>query len=312
MTRAFSSRPIALVGETLQRPWKESFKRECLPGSIFFLSLVSAFTVLFLAVSACSVSKLARQPQVGVYHQVKAGETLHGIAQSYKVKIKDLIDANHLADPAKLEANAVLFIPGAQEAIDGAIPGAKTQPSADRPVPGDGHPPVRVAPKGQLPPETAPKGDRKPGAEPPAKQEAKGRTDIKPLLEEIIPADKSRFIWPVNGEVRSGFGPQPGGMFNNGIRIAANEGATVVASGDGTVIFSSTLKGFGETVILRHEDNFATVYTNLGRRFVKVSDQVRKGEQIAVVGNPDKLGKATLAFEIRLKGKPQNPLGYLP
>ena len=127
-----------------------------------------------------------------------------------------------------------------------------------------------------------------------------------------IKFDKDRFIWPVKGKIRAKFGIQPNGMYYNGITIAAKEGAPVIAAASGTVIFSAPLRDYGETIIIKHEDNYATVYTHLNSRMVKVDDPVKKGSRIAILGKSQKKGEVLLSFEIRYKNKARNPLFFLP
>jgi lipoprotein NlpD len=127
-----------------------------------------------------------------------------------------------------------------------------------------------------------------------------------------IKFDRDRFIWPVKGTVRSKFGIQLNGMYFNGIRITAKEGTPVLAAASGTTIFSALLKDYGETIILKHEENYATVYTHLSNRILKVDDRVRKGSRIAVLGKFDKDDEPYINFEIRYKNKARNPLFFLP
>jgi lipoprotein NlpD len=127
-----------------------------------------------------------------------------------------------------------------------------------------------------------------------------------------IKFDKERFIWPVKGKVRSRFGFQRDGTYNNWITIAAKEGAPVLAAASGTVIFSNSLKDYGETIIIKHQDNFATVYTGLSGRIAQVDDKIRKGGRIAFLGKTEKKGEASLRFEIRHMNKARNPLFFLP
>jgi lipoprotein NlpD len=101
-------------------------------------------------------------------------------------------------------------------------------------------------------------------------------------------------------------------MYYNGITIAAKEGTPILAAAAGTVIFSSSLKNYGETMIIKHDDSYSTVYTNLGSRIRKVDDKVRKGEQIALSGKSQKEGETCVSFEIRHKNKARNPLFFLP
>ena len=129
---------------------------------------------------------------------------------------------------------------------------------------------------------------------------------------ERIKFDRDRFIWPVKGKVRSKFGIQPNGMYYNGIGISAKEGTPVLAAAGGTIIFSAPLKDYGETIIIKHEERYATVYTHLSSRVVKVDDQVKRGNRIAVIGQLDGKSDAYINFEIRFKNKARNPLFFLP
>jgi lipoprotein NlpD len=129
---------------------------------------------------------------------------------------------------------------------------------------------------------------------------------------EEIQIEKNRFIWPVRGSVKTNFGIQPNKTYHNWIKIVSPARTKVKAAASGTVIFSSQLKNYGETVIIRHKDNFASVYTHLKKRYVKTDQNIKKGEMIAVVGETDDAGDAYINFEIRLKGKARNPLFFLP
>ena len=120
------------------------------------------------------------------------------------------------------------------------------------------------------------------------------------------------FIWPVRGSVKTRFGIQPNKTYHNWIKIVSPTGAKVKAAASGTVIFSSLLKNYGETIIIRHKDNFATVYTHLKKRYVKTDQNVKKGEVLAIVAEKDDAGETYINFEIRLKGKARNPLFFLP
>ncbi len=119
------------------------------------------------------------------------------------------------------------------------------------------------------------------------------------------------FMWPVRGRVVSKFGRQPDGMMHNGIRIAARQDRPVVAAARGTVIYSALLKDYGETIILKHEGGYATVYTNLGERVVDLNDRVRQGMKIGLLGKVTGKSEGTMAFEVRYKNKAVNPLRYL-
>ena len=142
-------------------------------------------------------------------------------------------------------------------------------------------------------------------AQPVKPAENDGKTDQ-------IQFDKKRFVWPVRGKVVSRFGIQPNRMQYNGIRIAAAEGAVVTAAADGIVDRSTYLKGYGETIIIQHEAQYATVYANLGIRTVQSGTRVKKGDRIAFLGKAEPPEESYLEFEIRQKNKARNPLFFLP
>jgi lipoprotein NlpD len=137
--------------------------------------------------------------------------------------------------------------------------------------------------------------------------------------------DKKRFIWPVNGRVIARFGlesvtteyhgkkVETAKIMNNGIRIAAGVGTPVIAAGAGKVIYAMTLERFGNTIIIEHEDDFKTVYYDLGKRLVETLQKVKKGEPIAYMGDSRAAKSETyMNFEIRHRNKPRNPLFFLP
>ena len=116
----------------------------------------------------------------------------------------------------------------------------------------------------------------------------------------------------MRGSVKDNFGIQPNKTYHNWIKIVSAAGIKVKAAASGTVIFSSYLKNYGETIIIRHKDKFTTVYTHLKKRYVRIDKDVKKGEAIALLGEKDDAGVAYMNFEIRLKGKAHNPLFFLP
>jgi lipoprotein NlpD len=137
--------------------------------------------------------------------------------------------------------------------------------------------------------------------------------------------DRKRFIWPVSGKVVTKFGTESittdfngrkietAKIMNNGIKIAAGIGAPVIAAGAGKVIYSMLLERFGNTIIIEHDDDFKTVYYNLGKRLVETSRKVKRGDPIAYMGESGAAkGEAYMNFEIRQRNKPRNPLFFLP
>lgn len=115
--------------------------------------------------------------------------------------------------------------------------------------------------------------------------------------------------WPVDGTVVRGFNIDNGAR---GLDFTGNLGQPVVAASGGKVVYSgSALKGYGELVIIKHDDLRLSAYGYNQRRLVKEGDIVAGGQQIAELGNGPE-NKPLLHFEIRERGKPVNPVPYLP
>jgi len=303
--------------------------------------------LLSILVLSCSGISVKGEKPRGVYHRVKSGETLSAIAKAYQVNLQDLAEANNIAAPGKIEPDSVIFIPDATQVHDDIVAvtqsgEARSAPAAEgRSAKAKAEPPP-AAPRSQgLKTETLTEAKkRKPqGVADPAVKDrtavarttemdtAARKTQAKPegtgaetsahpkegeARGEDIVYEKDRFIWPLKGKVVSRFGVQPGKTYENGIRIAASEGAAVQAAASGVVIFSASLKNYGETIIIRHSDQYATVYAHLGTRTVRGDTRVKRGDRIAFIGKAGDKEDPYLHFEIRHKNKARNPLFLLP
>lgn len=122
--------------------------------------------------------------------------------------------------------------------------------------------------------------------------------------------DDNTFIWPIKGKVVSYFGDLKASYLNRGIGIEAPEGEMIQAARRGKVVFSDYLNGYGHTVIVDHQDNLFSIYSQNQENLVKVGDDVSRGDPIGKVGRKGKL--SMLHFEIRKKAAADNPLYYLP
>jgi len=118
--------------------------------------------------------------------------------------------------------------------------------------------------------------------------------------------------WPVNGSVRQSFGHPAStrSTSSNGMEIAAAEGATVSAVHDGVVAFADRFTGFGNLVILDHGSKAFTLYGNLLEVAVRKGDRVERGQALGTVGAPP-AGQPGLYFELRVDGRPVDPLQWL-
>jgi murein DD-endopeptidase MepM/ murein hydrolase activator NlpD len=132
----------------------------------------------------------------------------------------------------------------------------------------------------------------------------------RPSAGERPPAGAS-LGWPVSGgTVSSTFG-QRGNSFHDGIDISATAGTPVRAAAAGEVIYSDVLRGYGNVIIVRHDDGYATVYAHNERNLAPIGKQVRRGEVIAKLGDSGHTSGANLHFEVRKDNVARNPLFFL-
>jgi lipoprotein NlpD len=117
--------------------------------------------------------------------------------------------------------------------------------------------------------------------------------------------------WPTIGKVVQTF--SPGDPERKGVRISGVVGQPVVAAEAGRVVYSgSGLVGYGNLVIIKHDDDYLSAYGYNKKLLVKEGDEVARGEQIARMGSPRNGADSMLHFEIRKEGRPINPLPLLP
>ena len=108
------------------------------------------------------------------------------------------------------------------------------------------------------------------------------------------------FAWPVKGKLISSFGPQSGGLHNDGLNIAAEPGAKVVAAENGVVAYAGgDLKGFGNLLLVKHAGGFVTAYAHNDKLLVKKGDTVRRGQPIATVGDSGAVNRPQVHFQVR-------------
>jgi len=129
-------------------------------------------------------------------------------------------------------------------------------------------------------------------------------------MGEII-LNKGLFLWPTEGLVYSLFGMRWGRM-HRGIDISGKTGTPVLAARDGTVTFAGVKGGYGNIVILGHEDEYETRYAHLSTIKASVGDAVQTGDVIGLMGSTGRSTGPHLHFEIRKDDTARNPLFFLP
>ncbi|UXM96265.1 M23 family metallopeptidase [Bartonella sp. HY329] len=122
----------------------------------------------------------------------------------------------------------------------------------------------------------------------------------------------SQMRWPARGRILSSFGQLEGTVTNDGLDIMVPEGTSIRAAENGVVIYAGDgLKEFGNTVLIRHENNIVTVYGHNSKILVKRNQQVRRGDEIAKSGMSGNASTPKLHFEVRKNSVPVNPVKFL-
>ena len=230
-------------------------------------------------------------PRGGIYHTVREGQTLYRIGKTYGLDERYLARINSIDDPSRLRVGDRLFIPGASR--EKYVP--STVPST----------PVEAASAAHRTP---------PSTRPAHAAVSSGRSSAKRTNQPppIPPAKRGRFTWPVRGKILKEFGTK-GSAYRKGLEIAAAKGGTVVSAAAGRVIYSGNgIRGYGNLIILKHDDSFYTIYGFNAKNLVESGSFVSKGEKIALAGSPPNGGSPRLYFEIRHGKTAVDPIFYLP
>lgn len=120
----------------------------------------------------------------------------------------------------------------------------------------------------------------------------------------------STWRWPTEGKVIENFSATEGG--NKGIDIAGSKGQAVVATASGRVVYAgNALRGYGNLIIIKHNDDYLSAYAHNDTMLVREQQEITAGQKIATMGSTG-TSSTRLHFEIRYKGKSVNPLRYLP
>lgn len=212
---------------------------------------------------------------------VKPGDTLIRIGLDNGQTWKDIARWNNLDNPDRIEVGQVLRV----------IP-----PGVD---------PNSVAVTRPL---TPPKVDSKPIDPKPAGAAASPAPAVPAQPPSTATVDDVQWSWPAAGAVVTSFGDNR----SKGVLIGGKAGDPVLAAADGKVAYAgSGLRGYGNLVILKHNDTYLTAYAHNQALLVKEDQQVRRGQKIAEMGASD-AERVQLHFELRRKGTPIDPVKLLP
>lgn len=234
-----------------------------------------AAAMLMLALAACSstVTRVSGSaPKYGATTVVQRGDTLYRIATDNGVAVRDLAAWNGIPPPYTIYPGQRLSLyPGGGRSTPPRAAAAPVRGTASTARPATPRPTTPSAP---------------------------------PVNSGV------GWQWPVDGQLLSRF--EAGEPTKQGIDIAGTGGAPVRSAGDGTVVYSgSGLVGYGELIIIKHNEQWLSAYGHNRNRLVNEGAVVKAGQQIAELGRTG-ASRDMLHFEIRYNGKPVDPLLYLP
>ncbi|RPI43961.1 MAG: LysM peptidoglycan-binding domain-containing protein [Betaproteobacteria bacterium] len=275
-------------------------------------------------------------------YTVKRGDTLYSIALDHGQDYRDLVRWNNLTNPNVIEVGQVLRVraPAAAAVVSSELDAsgtAVTAPYQAAPMvegrdigtqpPG---PPALDMPPSPLQPGldkdviSTPKAVKLPYSDaalarlrttPPDVAAAPGvvaPAESGPRAESAASADGADAVawaWPTTGKVVANFNENGG---PKGLQIAGELGQAIRASAGGRVVYTgSGLRGYGNLVIIKHNNTYLSAYAHNRTVLVKQGDSVAKGQKIAEMGSSD-ASRVMLHFEIRRLGKPVDPMKFLP
>ena len=235
------------------------------------------------------------------YYAVRPGDTIMRIGLETGQNWRDIVKWNNLENANLIEVGQVLRVippvsgtPAATTPVvaAGSTAGTSTPGVATTGAAAAGTA-VAVAPPSSSPATTTPSTAAPTKPTPPAT--ASGDDDVG-------------WIWPAQGQLLAGFDE----VKNKGLDIGGRAGDPVLAAADGRVVYAGAgLRGYGNLIILKHNNTYLTAYAHNQALLVKEDQSVQKGQKIAEMGNSD-ADRVKLHFEIRRQGKPVDPARYLP
>lgn len=244
-------------------------------------------------------------------YQVASGDSLYSIARRHGVTSDELQRYNGISDPRRVMPGTVLKVPGS---AGGSYAAAEETPqNSYQQVPG----PQRVAALQTYNRTDA--GEPVPATRPVTESSQITQTrgvrtvSISPAIQKPDAASSGgKLRWPVRGRVIENFGPRKDGTHNDGVNLAVPLGAEVHAAEDGVVAYAgSELRGYGNLILLRHDNGWVTAYAHNDEISVKRGDKVTRGQVIAKAGKTGEVDQPQLHFELRMGSKPVDPLPYL-
>ncbi len=283
--------------------------------------------------NAPDYSKIDKGFYKGTSYTVRKGDTMFLIAYISGMDVKELASLNNMTEPYRLAVGQVLKIANNSKTetvteqrceevtVTPAVtytPAANgTQYGSDGTVTG----PVRAGVGSAAPQSTASTNAVTAGVGTVPTTTTTATTGVvatagtsvntsSSTVSQVAPRSNIAWQWPTSGKVIQGFSNADGG--NKGIDISGSKGQAVNAAAAGRVVYAgNALRGYGNLIIIKHNDDFLSAYAHNDSISVSDQQEVKAGQQIAKLGSSGTTSNK-LHFEIRYKGKSVDPTGYLP
>lgn len=265
-----------------------------------------------------SYGQIPKGSYSGESYTVKRGDTLFYIAWITGNDFRDLAAKNNIAEPYNLNVGQVIQIGG----INGAASGGGMLAATDATSGGVPKPPsssqiqTTAVDSSSTNEYSGNSGKQSVGKMLPATGVVATTTAPATVASTTVSptassgAAVSKWIWPTDGKVIDSFSSAEGG--NKGIDIAGSRGQPIVSTAAGRVVYAgNALRGYGNLIIIKHNDDYLSAYAHNDTMLVREQQEVKAGQKIATMGSTG-TSSVRLHFEIRYKGKSVNPLRYLP
>ncbi|MGM0560828.1 MAG: murein hydrolase activator EnvC family protein [Pseudomonadota bacterium] len=248
----------------------------------------------------------------GNSYEVQEGDTLFSISNATQTRLTELVDLNELEPPYELSPGERLRLPERSQQTESQ----QREPSQQE-VTQEQEPTSDLASEDSAA-ETESGESVEERTETQAPDMSQPESSDIPVAAETGPISDppaltgQGFSWPLQGEILSRYGAQGDGRHNDGINIAVSEGTVVRASENGVVAYAGNeLRGFGNLLLVRHQDGWVTAYGHNSRLLVGRGAEVKRGQPIAEAGNSGSVSRPQLHFEIRKGTRAMDPLELL-
>jgi len=245
-------------------------------------------------------------------HVVQRGETLFSIAWGYGLDYRDIARLNNIGQNFLIFPNQVIKLTG--KPVVAGSSSRKTLPQASRPSPSNTSKVINKAANSTTKTKNVSRTSSTTSSTsiPKTSRSENKSSTARPVAKSKFLSQRIVWRWPSRGKVITNFSSKSNG--SRGIDLQGKKGESVLAAASGQVVYAgSGLRGYGQLVIIKHNETYLSAYAHNSRLRVKEGQVVKVGQHIADIGSSGSRTETTkLHFEIRRNGKPVNPLPLLP